>query len=180
MSIYLREIQRDDLAEINRWRNDKELVGFLGAPFRFVNKEVDDKWFDSYLSSRSNNVRLAICDSASSDMLGLVYLLHIDWLNRSCEYAIQIGKSSSHGHGVGYEATINILRHAFTDLNLHRIYLTVLASNHRAIKLYNKVGFSLEGNHRQAVFKNGQYLDLVQMSILSDEFRPDTEPPAKP
>lgn len=175
MSIYLREIQRDDLPEINRWRNDKHLIGCLAAPFRFVNSEVDEKWFEGYLNSRSHNVRLAICSSASSELLGLIYLLHIDWLNRSCEYAIQIGKSESQGRGIGHKATVEILAHAFNDLNLHRVYLTVLESNHRAISLYNKIGFKEEGRHRKAVFKNGRYLDLVQMSLLRNEFLPTPE-----
>jgi len=171
MTIYLREIQRSDINEINRWRNDKSLVDYLGAPFRFINKEVDDKWFDSYLSNRSNNIRLAICETDSNNLLGVVYLLQIDWLNSSCEYAIQIGEMSSQGRGVGCQATIKILEHAFSDLNLNRVHLTVLASNEKAIGLYNKIGFVEEGKLRKAVFKNGRYVDLIQMAILSDEYK---------
>jgi len=170
MTIYLREIQRSDLTDINRWRNDKSLVDFLGAPFRFIDKEIDEKWFDNYLSSRTNNIRLAICETSSNKLLGAIYLLQIDWLNRSCEYAIQIGETSSHGRGIGFQATMKILEHAFYDLNINRVFLTVLESNERAIRLYRKIGFIEEGKCRKAVFKNGRYTDLVQMSILLDEF----------
>lgn len=170
MTINLREIKRNDVNEINRWRNDKKLVDFLGTNFRFINEEVDEKWYEYYLSSRSNNVRLSICDTDSNKILGVIYLLQIDWVNRSCEYAIQLGETSSHGRGIGYLATTKILEHAFYDLNLNRVYLTVLENNERAIRLYKKIGFVEEGKHRKAVFKNGSYIDLTQMSILSDEY----------
>ena len=171
MDIYLREIQRSDLPNINRWRNDKNLINFLGAPFRFINIEIDEKWFDSYLSHRANNIRLAICESVGEKLLGVVYLLQIDWINRSGEYAIQIGEKDSQGSGAGFQATVKILEHAFTDLNLNRVYLTVLSNNERAIRLYKKIGFVEEGKLRKAVFKNGRYMDLICMAILKEEFR---------
>ena len=37
----LRELQRDDLREINIWRNNPDLIKFLGAPFRFINLDTD-------------------------------------------------------------------------------------------------------------------------------------------
>jgi UDP-4-amino-4,6-dideoxy-N-acetyl-beta-L-altrosamine N-acetyltransferase len=176
MNIYLREIQRADISFINRWRNDKNIVNFLGAPFRFINIETDEKWFEFYLSSRNNNLRLAICETENNKLLGVVYLLQIDWINRSAEYAIQIGETSYQGGGVGLQATIKILEHAFIDLNLNRIHLTVLSCNNRALKLYNKIGFVEEGLLRKAVFKNGEYLDLIQMAIMAEEFKAIKQP----
>lgn len=43
----LRELERKDLTIINSWRNDYELIEQLGAPFRYINLEVDQKWFVS-------------------------------------------------------------------------------------------------------------------------------------
>ena len=171
MDIYLREIIRSDLAEINRWRNDKNLIDYLAAPFRFIGKEIDERWFDGYLTSRSNNVRLAICKKDTSQIIGVVYLLDIDWINRSTEYAIMIGESTLLGAGAGFQATIEILNHAFNDLNLQRVSLTVLETNERARQLYKKVGFIEEGRLRKAVFKNGQYRDLICMSIFENEYK---------
>ena len=37
----LRELDKKDLPVINEWRNNKELISFLGAPFRFINIDVD-------------------------------------------------------------------------------------------------------------------------------------------
>lgn len=56
-----------------------------------------------------------------------------------------IGDSKNQGKGIGTFAVKEILNHGFNNLNLNRIQLNVLNYNHRAIKLYEKCGFKLEG-----------------------------------
>lgn len=171
MAFRLRELSRVDLAEINRWRNEPCAVDRLGSPFRYVDGEVDSAWFNSYLSSRASNVRLAVCDDASGQLLGLVYLLNIDLCSRNGELSIWIPDARHRGRGIGSFAMQGMLRHAFQDLNLHRVWLRVLAGNETAIALYRKFGFREEGVHREAVFKDGRYQDMLQMGILAPEYR---------
>ncbi len=56
----LRELRREDMVKINQWRNDHELIDHLGAPFRYINLDVDYKWYDNYLLNRSTTIRCAI------------------------------------------------------------------------------------------------------------------------
>ena len=65
----------------------------LDSAFRFVGMATDEKWMKQYLSSRSNNVRLVICDDPTQQLVSVVYLLNIDWLHRNAECAIWIGVS---------------------------------------------------------------------------------------
>lgn len=170
MSFFVREITRDDIKAINTWRNNREIIDSLGSPFRYVNEETDINWFNNYLANRANTVRLAICEMHNDNLIGACYLLGIDWINRSAEFAIWIGVKSSHGKGAGFFAAKEVLSHAFNDLNLNRVHLTVLSTNQPAINLYKKVGFIEEGRLRGSTFKNGCYKDMLQMSILADEF----------
>ena len=170
MHYSLREITRADLAHITKWRNNPELIQHLCSPFRFIDEEVDTMWFNKYLESRARNIRLAICKKNSGEIVGAVYLLEIDGLHSNAEFGILIGDESAQGKGAGEFATRGILQHAFLDLNLHRVSLVALVNNDRALRLYRKIGFVDEGISRSALFKDGRYVDLIRMAILSDEY----------
>lgn len=165
----LRELERRDLPEINRWRNDPEVILGLGAPFRYINMDVDSAWYEKYLSSRSNTVRCAITDE-SDQILGLVTLSSVDYINQSAEFHIMIGNPGAQNKGAGTFALEEILKHAFMNMNLHRVELTVLETNERAIHLYEKVGFVREGTKRKTNYKNGMFYDMYMYSILKEEY----------
>ena len=166
----LRELERRDLAAINKWRNDPSLIACLGAPFRYINLDVDAAWYENYLGNRGNAVRCAITNDESDDILGLVSLVSIDYMNQSALFNIMIGNASNRGKGIGTFATNAILSHAFRNMNLRRIELFVLESNERAIKLYEKCGFVYEGRKRAARYKEGKFVDLLMYSILRGEY----------
>jgi RimJ/RimL family protein N-acetyltransferase len=63
-----------------------------------------------------------------------------------------------------------LLKHGFETLNLHRIFLRVYETNPRAIRTYEKVGFVHEGRMRQALYRQGQYHDILLMSVLRPEW----------
>jgi RimJ/RimL family protein N-acetyltransferase len=51
---------------------------------------------------------------------------------------------------------------------LHRVELTVMAHNARAIRLYKRMGFAIEGTKRHALLVNGTYVDEYYMAKLLD------------
>ena len=166
----LRELDKDDIKEINKWRNNPELIALLAAPFRYINHAIDDKWYENYLINRNNAIRCAILDGEK--LLGVISLLVIDYINQSAELHIMIGDSQNYGKGAGTFAIKEMLNHAFFNLNLRRIELTVLDSNERAKHVYSKIGFIKEGTKRGAVYKKGVFHDLELYSILREEYTP--------
>jgi RimJ/RimL family protein N-acetyltransferase len=49
--------------------------------------------------------------------------------------------------------------------------LDVYQNNPRAIRTYEKAGFVHEGVRRQAAYKDGQYIDILMMSVLRSEWQ---------
>ena len=113
MSYKLRDLRKEDMAVINEWRNDPELIENVCAPFRFINLETDEIWFNRYMSSKSNAVRCGIVECESDRLIGCVYLLDIDWVARCAELGIMIGSPLDRGRGGGKFAITAILKHAF-------------------------------------------------------------------
>lgn len=169
--LILRELEKGDLPKLNAWRNDKRLLDLLGNNFLFISSAVDAAWFENYISNRDKAVRLAIVVADSNEYIGNVNLTSLHPVNRSAEFSILIGEEAYWSKGLGSIATRMMLEHGFNDRGLNRIYLTLLKDNTRALKLYEKMGFKVEGVKRQDVFKNGEFQDSIMMSILKSEFK---------
>ena len=72
------------------------------------------------------------------------------------------------GTGASGLATQELLKYAFEELELHKIYLNVLFENIRARKFYEKCGFIQEGISKDAVRINGKYESLVWYGLLKE------------
>jgi putative acetyltransferase len=68
------------------------------------------------------------------------------------------------GRGIGQMLMDAALDLADNWWNLRRVELTVYADNDRAIRLYKRSGFEVEGTLREYVFRDGQYVDALTMA----------------
>jgi len=167
--ITLREISREDLPAINLWRRDPVVADGVGAPCRFIGLDVDIQWYEDYLTRRGSEVRCAICLADSGQLVGMASLTHIDYVHRNAEFHVMVGERDSQNRGIGTAAARAMVRHGFFDLNLHRIYVTVLRGNVSSIRMCEKAGFREEGTIREGAYKHGRYHDLVLMGVLKSE-----------
>lgn len=72
------------------------------------------------------------------------------------------------GRGVGRALMNACLDYADRWANYPRVELTVHADNARAIKLYESLGFLVEGRFRDYSFREGGYVDALFMARLSE------------
>ncbi|WP_172954432.1 GNAT family N-acetyltransferase [Solibacillus sp. R5-41] len=73
--------------------------------------------------------------------------------------------SDSRGKGVGNALFTSVISWA-KQVELHRLELTVIATNEVAVHLYKKMGFEIEGVKKDSLFIDGQYVDEYYMSRL--------------
>ncbi len=114
------------------------------------------------------SLHFAIVDE-TDEYLGTISLKEIDLENRNAEYAITT-RRKVHGKGIARIATGLILKKAFEEYGLHRVFLNVLSDNEPAIRFYEKCGFRLEGEFSECLLKDGKYLNLKWYSMLEEEF----------
>ncbi len=103
--------------------------------------------------------------------LGATWLDRIDKANRSANFAIGIFDPDSLDRGLGTEATKMVVRFGFERLGLHRIGLTVLADNSRAVAAYRKSGFEVEGRLRETLWNRGEWHDDLIMAVLATNWQ---------
>jgi len=168
--VILGPVQRDYLPRYVEWLNDWELRRFLAPilPHPYT-LEDEEGWFNRQREEQ-NARRFAILTCAEGRLLGDCGLHQLDWTNRHAIFGIFIGDKDYWGKGYGTDATRALLRYAFEEANLHRIELEVFAFNSRAIRMYEKVGFRVEGTRKRALFRESTWHDEHIMAILRDEW----------
>lgn len=72
------------------------------------------------------------------------------------------------GRGVGSALLETIIDLSDNWLNLKRLELTVYVDNERAINLYKKFGFEVEGQSKDYAFRNGKYVDVYHMARIKE------------
>lgn len=171
-NIRLRAIERTDIPRFVRWMNDTEVIQYLlmSSP---LSTAMEGKWFDAQLERPPHQGQILAIEVRVADEwihIGNTGLHDVDPVNRAAEFGIVIGEKDYWNKGFGKQATGLTLQHGFENLNLNRIFLEVFETNPRAMKTYENAGFTREGILRQAIFKNGRYIDVIIMSILQSEW----------
>ncbi|MFJ9814533.1 GNAT family N-acetyltransferase [Streptomyces sp. NPDC101151] len=148
--------------------SDPEVVRFTYDPSTELTLERVRSWYGSRADA-PDRLDLAVTDPATGEVLGEVVLNEYDADARSCTFRTLIGPRGR-GRGVGTEAARLIVGHGFGELGLHRIELGAYADNRRALHVYEKVGFVVEGVRRETQRRNGEWADEVIMAILDREW----------
>jgi len=169
-NILLRKPEPEDAANLYQYRNDPEVVRALGGFSSGYSLQAIREWIQRR-QAPSDDLVWAIADPGTNTCLGHVGLYRIDHRVRACEFAILIGDSARWGKGIGREVSAAVLAYGFDELNMNRIELSVIASNTRAERLYQGLGFVREGLKRQAQYRAGEYVDVILMAILRSERR---------
>jgi len=168
--IDLRRHTDANLEAFRRWYRDPEVVRLT----RYQDGPMAPEEIERFFSTRvlgSDSLAFAIHVRATDRLIGTCAFSQLDGDNGSALFHITIGETETWGHGYGTEATELMLEHAFERLGLHRVALAVFAFNERAIRSYRKVGFTVEGRARDAIWRDGRYWDELQMSVLEDDWR---------
>lgn len=138
-----------------------EEVGNLPSPF----------WLSLMIWSQQvqNRPDFGIVDQSGA-LIGCVRLWRISRINRNAMLTIFLGERARWGRGLGTEALRLCLRYGFDELSLERIELHVFSFNKRAIRAYEKVGFRTEGIRRGALYRDGEFHDILVMGLRRFEF----------
>ncbi len=169
--VLLRALTHADSETLRGFVNDPEVMQYSNN-YGPVHEGQQAQWMASALSS-PGATWFGICDAQTEGfpLIGTCCLVDFDPIARSIELRIRLGHRPSWGRKFGQEACRLLLRYGFEERNLERIWLRVFSGNARAIRLYEKLGFTTEGVLRCAAYIKGQWQDVHLMAILRDEWQ---------
>ena len=164
-SIRLRPLEREDLPFIHQLDNNASVMRYwFEEPYEaFV--ELTDL-YDKHIHDQSERRFIVEHDRAK---VGLVELVEIDYVHRRAEFQIIIAPAHQ-GLGYAAKAVLLVMDYAFTVLNLYKLYLVVDTENKKAIHVYKKLGFEVEGELKHEFFSNGEYRNALRMCTFQTDY----------
>jgi RimJ/RimL family protein N-acetyltransferase len=168
--VTLRAQEREDLPIFWAHYNDLdlELLASSGYPPTPVSMAAMVTRFNEKVAETEPNYWFTL--EAEGKVIGDCALMEIDKTARTCTLGIVIGEREYWGKGYGRDAVAVIIDYGFRQLNMHRIWLDVLASNLRAIRSYKACGFREEVRLRRHIWVDGALRDAVMMGLLRAEW----------
>ncbi|OCQ52777.1 Spermidine N(1)-acetyltransferase [Photorhabdus australis subsp. thailandensis] len=163
--VRLLPLEREDLPFVHQLDNNASVMRYwFEEPYEaFV--ELRDL-YDKHIHDQ--NERRFIIESSNSKV-GLVELVEIDYIHRRAEFQIIIAPTYQ-GQGHATKAAKLAMEYAFSVLNLYKLYLIVDKENAKAIYIYNKLGFCIEGELIDEFFINGGYRTAIRMCIFQHQY----------
>jgi diamine N-acetyltransferase len=162
----IRPVEETDLAAMVHLRRIPEIWMNLGS-VDMIGMREQKQWFER-LATMTKASYFVLC-LEDVDFIGIARMDEIDHINRS----IRVGGDilpEYQGKGHGKRMFRLFKKYCFDYLNMNRMWLLVLETNEVALNLYRGAGFLEEGRQRQAIYRDGRYVDYIMMSLLKSEY----------
>jgi RimJ/RimL family protein N-acetyltransferase len=169
--VILAAFEKKYLEKALEYINDYDTSSYLitGIPFPL---RIDDemKFYENNDPFSNGKYNFAILRKSDREYIGNCGINEVDWKNSFCTVGIFLGKPFWN-KGYGTDAMKTLVNFIFNELSLNKIRLFVFEFNQRAIKSYEKCGFTVEGRFRKQLFRNGKFHDVYAMGILREEWQ---------
>jgi RimJ/RimL family protein N-acetyltransferase len=168
--LILRRFTHDDVQDIITFvshpsvaRATPEIEPAESAVIKYIDQQnsyrpfEQDKCFDLAIELKS--------DGKVIGLLSLICRKH-----RQAEIGWALGVDHR-GHGFAAEAARALMTVGFASLGLHRIFATTSSANVPSWMVMERLGMRREAELREAVFRDGKWLDMLIYALLADEWQ---------
>ncbi|WP_094229126.1 GNAT family N-acetyltransferase [Methanolobus psychrotolerans] len=165
----LRAIERSDLGMLLDYRNSPEYRRYF-REYRELNNEHQNFWFEEIVMKDQKTIMFAIVELENKQLLGACGLCYIDWINKNADFSIYIGADGLYiDDEFALDAGHIMARYAFEELGLHRLWAEIYDFDDLKALFFKKMGFKLEGRHRETHWSEGKWHDSLFYSMLHGE-----------
>jgi RimJ/RimL family protein N-acetyltransferase len=157
----------EHMAAWTRWRADERVTRYL--TFRTPGTlQGQTEWLEAAAKDQSA-VFWSVMISESGQHVGGASLEKINWRTRNAESGLVLGETSAWGKGYATVAGALLTRYAFRELNLEKVWATVMGDN-ASRKTLEKLGYRQCGLMRRHGFVDGRWYDQWIGEILREEW----------
>jgi RimJ/RimL family protein N-acetyltransferase len=158
--VTFREMQQEDLPFLIEVRNECRAMLHDDSAFTLDQAQA---WF------AATRPRFYIVTHEGT-AVGYFRTSHWNEANRHVSIGCDLHKDHR-SKGLAQAAYRVFLRFLFEDCAISKVSLEVLEHNVRARRLYQRLGFVVEGVKRREVYRDGRHLDSIMMSMLKSAYQ---------
>lgn len=173
--VELRPHSRSNYPLYSKWYGDNEIWNLTSWAASPLSPAVVEQMFRERETSVTDE-SFAVHRLGEREPIGVISLTNINKGNASADLSVILGSPEVRQQGYGFEAIGLLLHHAFENMGLYRVGLSVFEFNKLAISAYEKLGFREEGRLRQAIKRYDGRYDAILMSILKPEWENSRRP----
>lgn len=167
--VRLRAVEEEDLEMLRQLTNSPDFEKMIVGWSFPISKREQAQWFIN--CKNGLDVLRYTIETEEDGPVGLIGLRDIDWKNGvATGLGMRIAKKEIRTRGLATDAWMTLMRYAFDELRLNRVNGSALSYNKASLRVCEKVGFKVEGVKRQAVYKNGAYIDVILMGCLRSDY----------
>lgn len=168
----LRAIEKEDLVTLLGWRNKPEFRLFF-REYRELGIDNQLQWYEKYVLNDPNTRMFAIVELKSKELIGACGLCYIDWINRSADFSIYIGKDDVYIDDVYANDAAKVMeKYGFEELNLHRLWAEIYSIDQKKINFFKELLFEKEGRFKETHWTQGCWVDSLFYAKLNKFHNP--------
>lgn len=145
--VTLRPVTAEDADAMWEMVNDPEGRELTATTATFSRAQTDD-WYASR-GTADERLDLVVVENATGEVAGEAVLNEHDPATATANFRIALRGPAWYGRGLGGEATSLLVAHGLGPVGLARITLTVLARNPRAVRAYDRAGFTVSRRYSE-------------------------------
>lgn len=145
-NVALAAMTLEDQPQFHAWLQDAELRDLIDDQ-RIPTIRDQALWFERV--QKPDRKFFSLVTVPEHILIGNGGFVDIDPVRHQGTLRITIGNPASRGKGLGSEAVALLVRYGFETLKWKRIKLSVLKTNERAIRSYEKSGFKIASEYLQ-------------------------------
>ncbi len=127
-------------------------------------------WIQRALSDFAMDGRFNLVIICEGKYAGAIGFHNLDVINRSAEVGYWIAKDFE-GRGIITRCCTAVINYLFDIIELNRVQINCNVENTKSRAIPERLGFKLEGIHRQAEFLHDRFGDWAVYAMLRDEWR---------
>ena len=171
-TVLFRDFEDRDIYFIYKCKNDEKLNSKIVGGFHPFTYEEAVKWVHGCMGEHETYKFWAVCTHDDEKrIVGWVSISQIDRKNHSaCFHGIVIADEDYRNGLAWIESYLFIHEQAFEVMGLNRLYGTCRVDNKLSMQMGPAMFSQKEGILREAIYDNGQYVDLYASALLAKDY----------